>query len=387
MKYLRKLCTVTCLLLSVVLLLTAVTVGAADHLIPERIVRMEGEEIPLPFCYRLEISERAVGTFGGSEEGVLSLFGLLPLGEREVVTYRPCRLLLGGEVFGIRFPLSGLLVTELADPSPAKEGGLLVGDLLLSVNGEPLSGSETLFRALESSEGAPVTLTLLRGGEEVSVRLSPQRTEEGYRLGVYLKESASGIGTVTFIDPESGAFGGLGHGVYRESGTLLPVSRGSVYRVSLCGVIEGRSGDPGALEGRLSQEKIGTLLSNTDSGVFGVLAEGGAAESLEIALSSAVKTGPATVYCTLPGKEKAGYSVEITGFRSKDGNKNFTLKITDERLLSESGGIVQGMSGSPIVQNGKLIGAVTHVMVNDPTEGYGIFIENMLAAMPSELRP
>jgi stage IV sporulation protein B len=204
------------------------------------------------------------------------------------------------------------------------------------------------------------------------------------RAGLFVRDAGAGIGTVTFVTKDL-AFGGLGHGICDgESGALIPLSRGTVMGVGISDVRKGAAGAPGELRGHFSPERNGVLTQNTVCGVFGsfTACPRCLGDTLPIAYRNEVQAGTATLRCTLDDGAPREYAVELSAIRcNADGNKCFTVKVTDPALLSKTGGIVQGMSGSPIIQNGKLVGAVTHVMINDPTTGYGIFIENMLANM------
>ena len=201
-------------------------------------------------------------------------------------------------------------------------------------------------------------------------------------IGVFLRDSAAGIGTVTFIDKETGLFGGLGHGICDpDTGAPVSIRRGEVRRAVITGILRGSAGKPGEMRGHLDKEKVGALVKNDACGVFGVFTECPVSREVEIAYRHEVKEGNATLYTTLDGECVTPYTVKISAIdREATGNKCFTVTVTDAALLAKTGGIIQGMSGSPIIQNGKLVGAVTHVMINDPTTGYGIFIENMLNA-------
>ena len=202
-------------------------------------------------------------------------------------------------------------------------------------------------------------------------------------MGVYLRQGTTGIGTVTYYRPESGEFGALGHGVNTQNGNLLQMTQGSVYGARVAAVKKGTAGTPGQLIGQLTDsEPLGTIAKNTEQGIFGQVSSGVFTEPLPVASESEIHTGPATIRSTVEGNTLREYSVEILKVYSgsRDKGRNLLLKVTDPDLLATTGGIVQGMSGSPIIQDGKLIGAVTHVLVNDPTTGYGIFIENMLDA-------
>ena len=264
----------------------------------------------------------------------------------------------------------------------AKAAGIQVGDRIVSIDGRAVRSTEDVRVALEQSDGT-VDIAVSRDGAEKRYQLMPQITTSGPKLGLYLRQGITGVGTVTYYDPDTGAFGTLGHGVNGADGKLLQMTSGNAYNARVLTVRKGRAGDPGQLMGAVeSDEPIGILTSNTDRGVFGVTETGWQAEAIEVASAGEVKTGAAIIRSTVSGNEVREYSVEILKIypKSRQNGRNLLLRVTDPALLEATGGIVQGMSGSPIIQNGKLIGAVTHVLVNDPTTGYGIFIENMLDA-------
>ena len=263
----------------------------------------------------------------------------------------------------------------------ARSAGLKIGDELIKIGSASVSCAEDVLEALETC-GDPVELTVRRGGRTTSVRLSPNQTQEGPRLGVYLRQGVAGIGTVTFYDPETGLFGTLGHGVCDSRGALLPMRSGSAYAAAVQSVKRGTGGDPGQLRGAAEPEALGSLLRNTPQGVFGRTDRGWTGMTMETAAYDQIIPGPAVIRATVTGGEPREYSVEILKIypESRSDGRNFLLRVTDPDLLAVTGGIVQGMSGSPIIQDGKLVGAVTHVLVNDPTRGYGIFVENMLTA-------
>ena len=240
---------------------------------------------------------------------------------------------------------------------------------------------------MNKNGGKNATITVKRGNAVLSFTFIPKYCNEdgSYKAGLWLKDSTSGIGTVTFISPETGAFGGLGHGICdANTGNPIPLSRGIVMSVSINGVNKGKIGTAGELKGVFSTKKIGTLTVNSSSGVFGIISLDKVdppEEALPVADKSEVKKGEAYIWCTLDNGAPKKYTVSISDIDTSCSTiKNFRVKVTDPALLNTAGGIVQGMSGSPIIQNGKIIGAVTHVLVNDPTSGYGIFIENMLNA-------
>ena len=305
--------------------------------------------------------------------------------------YRDLKLYPGGMPFGVKFVTAGVLVvgfTETGAVNPATSSGLRCNDLILGIDNVSLSSAAELNSLIEKSGGKPLQVRYSRNGTEYKTVLTPVWSEpEGrYVSGIYVRDSGAGIGTVTFIFPESHAFAGLGHGICdSETGELIPMQRGSVVGVTISGVVKGLCGTPGEVKGYFSSGKTGTLLGNTHCGVFGVLVELPEklpCEPLPLGLRNEVKEGKAYIYCALDSATNERYEIEISDIhRDSTSNKCFTVKVTDSRLLSKTGGIIQGMSGSPIIQNGKIIGAVTHVLINDPTTGYGIFIENMLNQM------
>lgn len=290
------------------------------------------------------------------------------------------RLIPGGSTIGLSLQTDGVAIVEFSGTLP-KRAGLKQGDIITSINGKPVADAAQLGAAVQNSNGAPLTLGILRDGEERAVTIAPLQTADGWRLGLYVRDSVSGIGTVTYYDADSGTFGALGHGVSDGGGTLLPLRSGVVLPSSVAAVCKGAAGSPGALQGALcGRAQCGTIEKNTPQGIFGTLeATGG--EAVETAKNCEIHPGAATVRSNVRGRQVEEFAVEITAvYPNDEGGRNLLLKVTDPTLLSLTGGIVQGMSGSPILQDGKLIGAVTHVLIDDPTEGYGIFIENMLAA-------
>ncbi len=329
----------------------------------------------------------------------------------------PESVYVGGMPFGVKFYTEGILVVGFCDVdatsagggcrnvNPARDAGLKLKDVIVKVNGEPPLCAASLTKAVEESGGKPVTLTVKRcvspaskrSGSgtskttELTVTVTPVKSasENRYKTGLWVRDSGAGIGTVTFILPEGNGFGGLGHGICDgDTGELIPMQRGQVTDVTVSGVEKGEVGDPGAIKGYFAPGKTGSLLKNTECGVYGVFASRPAAavKKLPIGSKGELREGDATLLCTLDNGQIGEYRVRITSIDcSATGSKCFTLTVTDPALIEKTGGIVQGMSGSPVIQNGKLVGAVTHVLISDPTAGYGIFIENMLREMPGLL--
>ena len=309
-----------------------------------------------------------------------------------VTAYADGALIPVGEAVGIQIEMEGVLVagvtpveTAEGPVSPAERAGLKAGDLITAVDGKAVDTAAELIQAVDGSDGS-VEMTIRRNGGNRCVTVTPAEEKTGgRRLGLWLRDGVAGIGTVTYIDPATGAFGALGHGVNdTDTGVLLPVEDGDVCRAQIVNVKRGAAGAPGELAGSFdAADVIGCINSNTSCGIFGVMSGnlGQLRPALPVAGPEDVQKGPATILSCVSGQRVEEYDVEIarTGMTSGAG-RDLTVRVTDPDLLARTGGIVQGMSGSPIIQNGKLVGAVTHVLVDDPTRGYGIFIDRMLDA-------
>ena len=333
---------------------------------------------------------------------IMALFSLLftiNASAAEQSKYNNVKLIVGGVPFGVKFSTDGVTVVGFCDlegiPStqnPAYVAGIRPKDIIIRVNGRDIKGSGDLTSIVEESGGSEISVTYLRGSGEHEARLKPiySASEGKYKTGVFVRDHGAGIGTVTYIVPGSGEFGGLGHGICDgETGELVRMKGGVVMNVKINSIKKGISGEPGEIKGSFGIERLGQLRSNTECGVYGRFEKipEGIGNAIPIGTRGDVKCGEATLVTTLADGDREEYKLEITSInRDAKGSKCFVIKITDDRLIEKSGGIVQGMSGSPIIQNGKIIGAVTHVMINDPTVGYGIFIENMLnvAQVPTQ---
>jgi len=328
-------------------------------------------------------------TVTGKNTACVEFLGIR-LKQVELNVYERTKLVPGGMPFGIKFFTDGLIVVGVAAvntasgvKSPGKDSGVEQGDIIEFINGEKIVDANSFSLKVAASGGTAVTLRGIRDGESFEVKLTPVLSSDDgvYRLGIWVRDSTAGIGTVTFIDKKTGVFGGLGHGINdRDSGVLLPLGSALVVDVAIYDVEKGRPNAPGELRGRFSSVRRGVLSSNTSHGVFGIMLNATeAGEELPIGLRGEVHTGKAYICSTVDGEGVKQYEIKIIKISENDSEgKNLSLKVTDPELLEATGGIVQSMSGSPIIQDGKLIGAVTHVLVSDPTKGYGIFIEEML---------
>ena len=299
---------------------------------------------------------------------------------------------LGGMPFGVRFDAGEVVILKTnafvscgKNVCPAEDAGIMPNDIIKSINGSTIHTSLDVVNAVRSSDSSKMEVVINRSGKDIAISLSAVVSDQTgeKQLGVMLKDSSAGIGTVTFIDEDTVTFGGLGHGICdAKSGNILNIENGYISDVTISSINSGKVGAPGELRGIIDMHKKGKLLSNTEVGLYGVFTESPKKlnKKIEVADTKDIKVGKATILCTLDDNKCNEYCVEIAAINSETSakTKNFVIKVTDEKLLRKTGGIVQGMSGSPIIQNGKLVGAVTHVMINDPTTGYGIYIGNML---------
>lgn len=330
----------------------------------------------------------------GQYDVSLKLFGLFTFKNISLDVIEATKLIPCGNPIGIYVETDGILV--LGSGRITGEDGLNYepvnnklksGDYILKINNITLTKKKELINEVQNSSGKDVTLLIRRGKDEFTVRITPVKTASGtYKIGAWIRDNTQGIGTLTFISP-NGQFGALGHGITDvDTGLLMDVKDGSIYKAEIMSIIKGRDGEPGELIGMIRQSnqfKIGSVLENTYQGIFGEI-EGYfgntfEAEPLEIGLKQEVVKGKAWVRCAVEN-EIEDYEIEIISLDINNNNhsKGIVLRITDQRLLNKTGGIVQGMSGSPIIQNNKIIGAVTHVFIQDSTKGYGTFIENMV---------
>ena len=319
--------------------------------------------------------------------------GVLPLKTIKVHTVEKQEVLVSGSPVGIYMETKGVLVIdsgEITDRegirrTPA-EHIIQSGDYICEIDGKVLTGKRQLLQLVRENQGEPMELQVIRHQETIKLEMTPVETEDGsYKLGIWVRDNIQGIGTLTYVEP-NGTFGALGHGISdTDTGERLEISDGDLYRADILSIRKGTAGTPGELRGVINyreENRIGTICGNSQYGIRGQLEPGKYEESMKkipTGLKQEIQTGKAEIRCDI-GDGIREYQCEILEIDSnaRDTNKCFVLRITDDDLLSRTGGIVQGMSGSPVLQNGKLIGAITHVFVNDPTKGYGIFIENMM---------
>ena len=328
-----------------------------------------------------------------SLEMQVKLFGILPFKQVGIRVIEDQELIPVGVPIGIYVKTEGVMVIGTGEfrsvngekVAPA-EHILKSGDYVVKLNGTEVADKDDLITRIENGSGEAAILTIRRGEEYFDVKIDPvQDQTKKYKIGVWVRDNAQGVGTMTYIDSQ-GNFGALGHGINDvDTSTLMALQKGTLYHTEIIGITKGSNGSPGELTGFIEYDDrniLGTITENTTRGIFGVCSPdiaGEEQEALPVGLKQEIEAGPAQIRCSIGG-DIENYEVEITDINLGNDNINrgIVLQITDERLLSETGGIVQGMSGSPIIQNGKIIGAVTHVLVQDSTKGYGIFIERML---------
>ncbi len=392
--------------------------------IPERLTLLEGEEYIYNFksLYFVNIkadnnevlklnnsSIKANGNylelisplaFKTQKKGTVKLnfkaFGVIPLKTMQVDIIPSKKLAACGNTVGVKIRMDGILVIGVSEVdtangvrlAPAKDGGIKAGDIIYEINNKKLTDIRDMIKQIDNSKGGKLDIKYKRNNTVYSTTIYPTQgvNDRKYHIGLWVRDSTAGIGTLTFYDPETGSFGALGHGITDiDTGMLMPVNSGEVLESNIIAVKKGEQGTPGELKGIFMENKppMGNIYKNDECGIYGKVYGQNRIFNQRlypIGIRGQVKVGPATILSNIEGNEIQEFSIYIekVARQSFSGPKGMVIKVTDKKLLNSTGGIVQGMSGSPIIQNGKLIGAVTHVLVNDPTRGYGIFIEWML---------
>ena len=299
----------------------------------------------------------------------------------------PTELVPVGQTVGIEVKCDGVMVIAVSESKsglPGTNAGLLPGDVIIKAAGETVSTLEQFQNILEKSDTDTIAVQIRRAGKQMQLNVNTEKDESGkIELGLWLRDSIAGIGTVTFYDPISGIFGALGHGVSDvETGNLMPMREGYILPATVKNVRAGRAGNPGELQGNFDfSRRIGRLTINAHTGIFGKMEDTTAflpEERMPVGTAADVRLGAAKIRSNVRGSEIKEFDIEISRIFSGGEDRNLLITVTDPELIAITGGIVQGMSGSPIIQDGKIIGAVTHVLINNPEKGYGILIEHML---------
>lgn len=403
--------------ISILLVYTVIFNQVLFHSSNLKIIKGENKNFSISFPFYLEKSEKddVVQTiFNEGSKGLkkqynlngvstgktnleLKLLGMLTVKNYNVnVVSRP-ELIPGGNTIGVRLNTKGVLVVAITDVidvdgnrlSPAKEAGLKIGDSIIKINDKKINSAEEVVEMLNDIKEEEITLTILRNKSEFETITTPIKClqDNSYRLGIWVRDKTTGIGTLTYLNEENNDFGALGHGIIdADTGSLLSVKDGLVIDARVSDIELGKRGTPGEIKGVFykSDEVLGKIKLNNEFGIYGKIEDAfvinNKNKSIPIGFKDEVEEGKAHILTTLDNNKIEEFEIEITktNNQNKADEKSMILKITDPKLLKKTGGIVQGMSGSPIIQNNKLIGAVTHVFVNDPTKGYGLYIEWML---------
>lgn len=379
--------------------LLAASVSALGWLyssLPDHILLEPGQALMLPRFSYIEplgsgstqnvVSTRTVGSY----QTTLSIGGVFPVKTVQAVITPRQTVTVCGTPFGVKMFSEGALIVGFTDingsdgvpVNPSKEAGLRLGDRVICIGDTPTESNDEVKAALEAASGQPVHVIYVRDGEQQQTTLTPcwDAVAEEWRAGMWVRDSSAGVGTLTFIDNDNGIFAGLGHSISDgDTGQSIALRSGEIVPCEIVGCTIGTAGNPGELKGKfIGSHAVGTIEINGENGVYGETRTTFTGQKMEVAFAQEVVTGPAQILTTTLGQTPKFYDVEIEKVTDAESVRNMVIHVTDQTLLAETGGIVQGMSGSPILQNGRLVGAVTHVLVNDPTRGYAIFAETML---------
>ncbi len=374
-------------------------VSYGTNIIPDEIVVLSDQSVLTDeiFTAKRETNEKAAEqTILGSDTVDnytvnISLLNIFPVKTSHVSVSQRHYVVPGGDIFGLKLYSNGVMIVGTNDVStsagsvnPAKNAGLEIGDIIVSVDGTTVNDSAKVSELFSKCSGKEISLSILRNSEFIDIKLTPVMSSDGsYKVGIWIRDSAAGIGTITYYDTNSHIFGSLGHAVCDvDTGKIIPILNGEAVCAKITGCYKGKSGTAGELCGVFSGGTIGSIMINSNNGVYG-FADTDKLENrnvVPVATPNEIKEGKAQIISTVDGGGSRYYDIEITKiFKDTNSVRNMSIKVTDPELIEKTGGIVQGMSGSPIIQNGMLIGAVTHVFINDSLQGYAIFAENMLS--------
>lgn len=406
--------------LIIFILLIVYTYVCNITLLPDNIIIFEGESLNFKTIAGINIKRANRGnsriiqtsnnenldlettyTTAGLFELDLNLFGTIPVKEINVNVIPRTTVIPMGDLIGIKLYTSGVLVVGMAEIEgsdaqiykPYENSGIQEGDMIIEMNNQKINNTEKLLEVVNSSQGKQIEVKYVRDNQTLTTNIVPIMNDSNeYKLGLWVRDAAAGVGTLSFYEPTTGNFAALGHGITDvDTGGILNIAKGELVNSKLVSIKKGEKNEPGELQGSIDgQSTIGEISKNTNFGVFGNIANSSNlnltdSTEYEVALRSEIKTGEAQLICDLGNGSKETYKIKIEKIYTSNNydNKSMLIKITDDRLLSKTGGIVQGMSGSPIIQNGKFVGAVTNVLVSDPTTGYAIFADLMIKQMRS----
>lgn len=324
----------------------------------------------------------------------LSLFNAIPLKEVTVNVIPTTTVVPVGNTVGLKLYTDGVLVvgmSEIDGKKPYEKAGIEEGDMIISVDESAITCTADLIKSVNKSNGNEVNIKYVRDGQERLTEMLPVKTSKNeYKLGLWVRDAAAGVGTITYYEPSTGNFAALGHGILDiDTEKLISIANGEIVSANILSIIKGEKGTPGEIRGTISnQNTIGQVSKNTNLGIYGRITDISklnidTSNEMEVALRKEIKAGKAEIICTLENGVRKSYEIEIKKIYQKNNtdNKSMLIEVTDSELLEKTGGIIQGMSGSPIIQNGKFIGAVTHVLVNNPKQGYAVFADMMIKEM------
>ena len=371
--------------------------------IPNQIVIFEGESVKVNSAMGLGIKEEEAVTTNIEKTSdattktlKLNLFENIFVKDINVSVLPKTTVIPVGNIAGVKLYTDGVLVVGMSEIEgvdakrykPYENTGIEEGDSIISINQNTISSTDELIETVNRSEGKEIKLKYIHEEETKECSITPVKTGDNeYKLGLWVRDSAAGVGTVTYYEPSTKTFGALGHGITDiDTEELIHIASGEFVTTKILNIIKGENGVPGKIQGTVENQKdIGTISKNTKYGIYGTVKNLSAlnidtSREMEVALRKEIKTGKATILCSLDNQKIEEYEIEIEKIDTQNSynNKSMKIKVTDERLLEKTGGIIQGMSGSPIIQNGKFVGAVTHVLVNNPQEGYAVFGDMMI---------
>lgn len=393
----------------VVLFILYVYILAIDA-IPDSFILFEGEKINIKTILGLNIEQskeyQAIqASSTNSSKGInetkttnidVNIFGKIPVKNVNISVLPKTTVIPVGNVAGVKLYTSGVLVVGMTEVQgmdnlkykPYQNSGIKEGDMIVSIEEQEISSTTDLINTVNKSNGKELDIKYVRDGQTQECSMIPTQTNNNeYKLGLWVRDSAAGVGTVSFYEPKTRTFGALGHGITDiDTGRLINISNGEFITTKVLSITKGTQGNPGKMQGTVAkQQNIGKIYKNTNFGIYGVVDNLSAlkldnSKEMEVALREEIQAGPATILSSLDGEKVREYNIEIEKIYLNNDydNKSMLIRVTDEDLLEKTGGIIQGMSGSPIIQNGKFVGAVTNVLVNDPSKGYAIFGDLML---------
>ncbi|HIY34949.1 MAG TPA: SpoIVB peptidase [Candidatus Eubacterium faecigallinarum] len=382
--------------IAVMLIFIYVLVGVGDYSLPDRISTYSSKDISYNSIYKVDVTENSQVDFQNNarvspSESEIKLLGIIPVKSAQVTHESEQRVYVSGECFGIKLYTDGVIVVGTKDVvtdegkcNPAKEAGIEKGDIIISINNVKMTSSSQVEETFNDNNGKDYEITVKRNGNYKKFTLTPvySKSEGRYKVGIWVRDSTAGIGTITFYNPENSSLAALGHPITDvDTNEIMPILNGEAVKANVTKIYKSTDGEAGSLSCDFTNEAIGSLSVNSNCGIYGKYQCALSDKRLyKVANSQEVEKGSAQILCTVDEKGPQLYDVEITriSYRENNDEKNMVVKVTDKNLLEKTGGIVQGMSGSPIIQNGMLVGALTHVIVDNPEKGYAIFAEKMM---------